>query len=324
MPYTLEFESKPCPICSSQANIRSSEWDERLVVDCCRCGDFAVSHFVMVDSLQGASPKFKALASYQIRRMQSSKRPYLGADFFRLIHDQALPAPSEAMDNLLTWLAGQADGMPGKRTDIPFSNASIQCITGVVGVADLEWVALGLTELGLITGAPRNLQSSSGSLMLCQLTPRGWEHYEELQRANISSRYAFFARKFSNSDLDLAYENCLRPAVKQTGYELRTVTQRAGLIDAQIEDEIRRCKFLLADLSDDNAGAYWEAGFAEGLRKPVIYVCRAAEGGEEKQTHFDANHRHTIRWDLQNLDETSKQLKAVIRNTLLGDAIQTD
>lgn len=106
--------------------------------------------------------------------------------------------------------------------------------------------------------------------------------------------------------------------------ELRTVTQRAGLIDAVIEDEIRRCRFLLADLSDDNADAYWEAGFAEGLGKPVIYICCATKDGMEKKTHFDADHRHTVRWDLASLDQTAIKLKAVIRNTLLVDAKQTD
>lgn len=86
-----------------------------------------------------------------------------------------------------------------------------------------------------------------------------------------------------------------------------------------IENEIRRCRFLIADLSDDNAGAYWEAGLAEGLGKDVIYICR-----EGRKTHFDTDHRHTVRWDLTNLDETARQLKAVIRNTLLGDAKQED
>ena len=142
---------------------------------------------------------------------------------------------------------------------------------------------------------------------------------EELRRAHVASRYAFFARKFANDDLDQVYTECLLPAVKQTGYDLRTVTQKAGHIDAIIEDEIRRCRFLIADLSDDNAGAYWEAGFAEGLRKPVIYICR-----EGMQTHFDTDHRHTVRWDRSNLGEQAARLKAVIRNTLLGDAIQQD
>jgi nucleoside 2-deoxyribosyltransferase len=72
-------------------------------------------------------------------------------------------------------------------------------------------------------------------------------------------------------------------------------------------------------LSDSNAGAYWEAGFAEGLGKPVIYICKAAA-----EMHFDTDHRHTVRWDLSDLDQAAKKLKAVIRNTLLGDAKQAD
>ena len=122
--------------------------------------------------------------------------------------------------------------------------------------------------------------------------------------------------------MDTVFEKCLRP-VEETGYELRTATQRAGLVNAIIKDEIRRCRFLIADLSDDNGGAYWEAGFAEGLGK-LSYVCCAKTDGQWKVTHFDANHRHTVRWDLASLEQTATQLKAVIRNTLPGDAKQTD
>jgi hypothetical protein len=51
----------------------------------------------------------------------------------------------------------------------------------------------------------------------------------------------------------------------------------------------------------------------------VVYICR-----DGKKTHFDTDHRQTVRWDLNKLDETAKRLKAVIRNTLLGDAKQDD
>jgi nucleoside 2-deoxyribosyltransferase len=82
---------------------------------------------------------------------------------------------------------------------------------------------------------------------------------------------------------------------------------------------------VVADLSNQNNGAYWEAGFAEGLGKPVIYICRAAdEYGEEIATHFDASHRHTVKWDLAAPADFAIRLKAVIRNTLLGDANQSD
>jgi nucleoside 2-deoxyribosyltransferase len=157
------------------------------------------------------------------------------------------------------------------------------------------------------------------------LSAAGWKRFEELQQAHVSSRFAFFARQFTNPDLDRLFETSLYDAVLQTGFELRTATQRAGLIDAVIEDEIRRCRFVVADLSNKNDGAYWEAGFAEGLGKPVIYICRIVdEHGAPISTHFDANHRQTVKWDLGAVEDFSTRLKAVIRNTLLGDANQSD
>jgi hypothetical protein len=215
-------------------------------------------------------------------------------------------------------MAGKVGGEFGKLISVAYSDPSILGAIGVIGPHEVAWTVGTLKSQGFIDGALGNA-SYNGNL-----TAGGWRRIEELRRAHVSSRFAFFARKFQNPDLDQVFESCLRPAVLQTGYELRPVTQRAGLVDAIIEDEIRRCRFLIADLSDDNAGAYWEAGLAEGLGKPVIYICRATEGGTEKKTHFDANHRHTVRWDLDDLPETAKQLKAVIRNTLLGDAQQDD
>jgi hypothetical protein len=58
----------------------------------------------------------------------------------------------------------------------------------------------------------------------------------------------------------------------------------------------------------------------------VIYICREKDRDDrtDKKTHFDTDHRQTVRWNLAKLDETAKRLKAVIRNTLLGDAKQED
>jgi hypothetical protein len=287
-------------------------------VDCSRCGDFSVTRATATDFLPLKDLRQRALASHLIRRLQGATRPTLTSGFFESLSERTLPTPTEACDSLLLWLAERADGSPGKQTQIIFNDQNVLGLIGVIGEDDLAWVAGALKTQGLIDAA------TTAGMQRSRLTPRGWQRVEELKRAHIASRFAFFARQFQNSDLDRVFEQCLRPAVAQTGYELRPVTQRAGLVDAIIEDEIRRCRFLIADLSDDNAGAYWEAGLAEGLGKPVIYVCGAKEGEEQKKTHFDANHRHTVRWDLSALEQTAKQLKAVIRNTLLGDAKKDD
>jgi nucleoside 2-deoxyribosyltransferase len=224
-------------------------------------------------------------------------------------------------DNLLLLIDERVEGRPGRPISIIYnSDPPLVASIGAVDQEDVLWAIRNLEEKKLLEGT-WTTHFSGG-----HLTAAGWERVEELKRAHVASRYAFFARKFTNDDLDALYKNCLRQAVSETGFDLRIVTQKAGHIDAIIEDEIRRCRFLIADLSDDNAGAYWEAGFAEGLGKDVIYICREKEkdGKTDKKTHFDTDHRQTVRWDLTKPDETAARLKAVIRNTLLGDAKQED
>jgi hypothetical protein len=326
MSYDPAQEIKLCPVCDADANV-TSLLSENLSaisgarVSCSYCGDFQILQATVneVGCLPYTDPKMQALARHVIRKMQvAGAWPLLSAESFQQLGNRSLPTPAETVDNLLGWLAEQQDGRPGKEVEIGYSWPQIIASVGVIKPEDISWIVASLRMHNLING------TFGMSEAQCNLTPLGWQRFEELRRAQISSSFAFFARQFVNPELDAVFERCLRPAVEQTGYSLRTATQRAGLVDAVIEDEIRRCRFVIADLSDDNAGAYWEAGFAEGLRKPVIYICRANDGGAEKKTHFDTDHRQTVRWDIGALEETAKKLKAVIRNTLLGDAKQTD
>jgi hypothetical protein len=287
------------------------------VVNCSRCGDFQVDHVLVRDvPLPFVDEKRRALASHLIRRMQKQRRIVLLPEFFASLPTQSLPTPAELCDNLLLWIAAQMDGRVGRTIGQgkKISDLDILAEIGAIDEGAAPWAAQALKDDNLL-----QIDHPTNGEFRARLTPEGWTRVDELRRAHVSSRFAFFARKFANADLDRVFAECLQPAVKRTGFDLRTVTQKAGHIDAIIEDEIRRCRFLIADLSDNNAGAYWEAGFAEGLGKPVIYVCR-----DGVETHFDTDHRQTVRWDLAKLDETATRLKAVIRNTLLGDAKQDD
>lgn len=314
-----------CVVCGSPANFVHQDVFEGAYYDCVRCGDFAVTS-AAIDEFAATltDAKRRALASYLIRKMQGPSRPKLRSDFFQSLVARSLPYPDEMTDNLLLWLAGQADGRPGAQISIYFNDEPLRGIVGAVDAADIEWTALNLVALGLVGG-----KTLPGACHVATVTGDGWRRVEALKSARVASRYAVFARHFRNADLDKVSDLCLAPAVEKTGFELRPVTQRSGLIDATTEDEIRRCRFVIADLSDDDAVAYWEAGFAEGLGKPVIYVCRekdADDPGAETKTRFDAEHRHLVRWspEPETFAATAKKLEAVIRNTLLGEATQDD
>lgn len=309
MPFTDKKPGGQCIVCQSSANMIGQS--ELLYVDCVRCGDFCLDREIANDNLPITNEKDRALASFLIRRMGGAgQRPNLSQEFFQSFRLRSLPSPAEQCDNLLLWLAAAADEHSGRMLTFDYSQPAMFSIVGVIDMTDLHWVAQTLVSQHLVA------DSSATRTFNGTITVRGWQRVEELRQAHIASNFAFFARQFANTDLDRVFAECLRPTVKKTGYELRTVVQKAGLIDAVIEDDIRRCRFLIADLSDNNAGAYWEAGFAEGLGKPVIYISRAGDQGDDRRTHFDTDHRQTVRWDLSSLGRTAEVLEAVIRNTL--------
>ena len=58
----------------------------------------------------------------------------------------------------------------------------------------------------------------------------------------------------------------------------------------RIKEEIERAQFVIADLTDERPSCYFEVGYAEALRKPVIYVASKESVVSPKtptKIHFD-------------------------------------
>ena len=157
---------------------------------------------------------------------------------------------------------------------------------------------------------------SAGSAALeCVVTVEGYRQIEE-QKANDDSSQAFVAMWFDDS-MEGVFENGIKPAVKAAGYEPLRVDRKPtlGKIDDQIIAEIRQSRFLVADFTHGDDGArgsvYFEAGFAHGLRKPVIYTCRR---DMVDRLHFDTRQYPHIVWATP--EELCEQLQSRIRALL--------
>ena len=159
-------------------------------------------------------------------------------------------------------------------------------------------------------GAVTNIKNAA-------LTVKGWERYRELKKGQLETGYGFIALQFGEAALDEFIDDYICPAVlSELGIEVRRVSQRAGVIDNIIREEISTSSFVLADLTHDNRGAYWEAGYAEGLGKPVIYLCEKEKFHSTNPTHFDTNHCTTVIWDAQNPSDCIEELVATIHQSL--------
>jgi hypothetical protein len=79
-------------------------------------------------------------------------------------------------------------------------------------------------------------------------------------------------------------------------------------------------RFVLSDVTHGKHGAYWEAGYAEGLRPPVRYTCEKNKWKKSK-THFDTNHLVTVIWDLNDLDTAGRCGQRQNRRTISPSAV---
>ena len=133
------------------------------------------------------------------------------------------------------------------------------------------------------------------------------------ESATPDSTQAFVAMWFSE-EMDDAYWNGIRPAIEEAGYKPLRIDLKPDVkkIDDEIFAEIRRSRFLVADMTqgDDGArgGVYFEAGLAEGLGLPVLYTCHK---DRMNLLAFDTRQFFHIEWDTPK--ELRKDLATRIR-----------
>jgi len=312
----------PCPVCNSVLRDAKSHGD-RHFFECLRCGPYSLSGTVNADIQwylsRGADVSAKV--SFALYRMTRREQwAMLTSDLMEnIIRNTELPRPLEQLDNLILWLG---EKQPNMGTAVPISGDAIAA-AGATNSISVGFLTSQAVEASLVSGIVERNIDGEYHIPAIQLTLKGWERFEELLHGRASGRNAFIAMQFGDADFDKIVEEYFKPAVKATGFDLKRLDdgQPAGLIDDRLRVEIRKSRFLIADLTHQNRGAYWEAGYAEGLGKPVIYTCRKdVFGNKAEGTHFDTNHHLTVVWEAERLPEALEKLKATIRATLPEEA----
>lgn len=311
-----------CPVCNSKLK-NSDLRGDRNFYECPRCGPYSLSFEAKQDLpwYLEQSKNSRARLSHALYHMTKREQWALVTTELlkNILNNTVLPRPHEQLENLILWLG---EAQPNMGATIEAEENAIAAV-GVVDISSLGFLASQAIEAGLLKGEAAEFMGGSWILHSLQLTLAGWKIFEDLQRGKSTSRIAFMAMQFGDVELDCVYKSYFKTGVATTGFDLKRVDegQPAGLIDDRLRVEIRQCRFLIADLTHQNRGAYWEAGFAEGLGKPVIYTCRKDVFEDKaKGTHFDTNHHLTVVWESDKLDDAVERLKATIRATLPDEA----
>jgi hypothetical protein len=321
-----------CPICGLRRN-NITVGNGKVTVPCERCGEYDIASEAFdlpKQWIEGRNPerppRGRYAASHTIRRMQrkNGPRPYIDAPLLRSIWAQPLPNPQRQAELFILAL-GECSLSIEEYVHWPIERWCAEIGTqddtmrGTHGAFNL--IRKRLTDTKLIEANTNPLPSTIGN----RLSFDGWAEYERLRRDVVETKTAFMAMSFGNAVLTTIVNEHFAPAVAETGFQLFRLDARpkSGLIDNRMRVEIRAARFLICDLTDENRGAYWEGGFAEGSGKPVFYTCEACKF-DAARTHFDTEHLFTIKWDASNPAPAVDELKAAIRNELLAEAIPPD
>ena len=154
-------------------------------------------------------------------------------------------------------------------------------------------------------------RDDSTSIIILQ--PEAWKRIDQLHKySNQNSRTAFIAMSF-DKDMETVREN-IKAAISECGYDavIMDEVEHNGQIVPEMLYQIRQAKFVVADLTKHNNGAYYEAGYALGIGKPVIQLCKKADFG--KDGHFDVKQICTILWESESeiKDNVVARIKATI------------
>lgn len=168
---------------------------------------------------------------------------------------------------------------------------------------DEYWFYLNtLKEYGFITFIDVSSKDGNDAIDI-KLTYQGLEYIINLQESGENSKNCFIAMSFSETTLEI--RAVIKRAVRESGFDPLLVDEVHYQSDLTINDAIirfiKKSKFLIADFTEQKHGVYFEAGFALGLNRPVIYTCSQ---GDFNKTHFDTNHYpHIVYETLEDLEE---------------------
>ncbi len=144
------------------------------------------------------------------------------------------------------------------------------------------------------------------------LTVKAMNIIYDLQKAQSNNKNAFIAMKFGDETKEL--REAIKKAIIDAGYIPRIMDEieHNHQIVPEMLYEIRNSRFMVAELSYYNNGAYYEAGYGLGIGKEVIHIC--SNSALENDLHFDVAQVNTVVYN--NYEELTRKLTQRIRVTI--------
>lgn len=297
-----ETSRSPCPICKLEAkDVRVWDYGERTTLDCARCGKFTITRTAaaMAQSRQ-LGPKLSAWI--RDRSEMGVEVPEINSNTLNEV-EPALPNYRVAEKQLILLRAFE------RRTEFPGQAVNVVAqfdypLAWAAGEEEFLYILRSLIDRGLVrrVDGPSDLRDSF--VYNFEITSDGWSFLDQHARPSVLSDQAFVAMSFA-PELKSAWEDAISPALVNAQYRPYRVDAEPHIdrIDTKIVTEIKNSRFLVADVTQQRPGVYFEAGYALGLGIPVFWCVRS---NDLANVHFDTRQYNHIVWG--NEQQLAEQL----------------
>lgn len=285
----------PCSICQLPGT-GGNYYDPQIRVsslDCRRCGTCSITD----ECLREITPEFCPYVSAATRQASDAGRPLpllMPGTWLEFVEPHVSTSVSGKVETLLMALAKRCK-RPGRYVDVTYDLDFPICDAG-----DAEELKIYLEHLKakrlIFTHA---VTYPSGMSEELGLTIDGWDKVEpRLVRGGTPGRC--FVAMWFDPLMHEAYDLGFAPGIRDAGFEPFKIDDKRsnkGITD-EIKAEVRMAQFIVADFTagdtGQRGGVYFEAGFAQGLGREVIWCCRA---DQMEKVHFDVKHFGHVVWD---------------------------
>jgi hypothetical protein len=272
-------EITKCPLCHREATVDRGEAD---YVECDRCGKFKITRTFQAtlanEETMWLLPYLSAHTRQVSERGEVVMLPGSNWKDIALAHKN-IPVATKLF-NLLEVIGRRT--MPGRSMradrDYPLLDAFDEL--------ELTFLIETQRDLGYIEQVL--------SQETYRLKAKAWDTIQAASVNGIPGK-CFVAMSFAE-ELKPVWLEGIEPAVKldckMDPVRIDLVPHNDNIVD-KIIAEIRTCQFMVADFTGHRAGVYFEAGFARGLGRQVIWTCRE---DDFENRHFDTAQFSHIVW----------------------------
>lgn len=126
-------------------------------------------------------------------------------------------------------------------------------------------------------------------------------------RMQAASAHVFVAMPFSDRSRPVFVDGIeLGVTGASCAAEIVDLGRASGDINERIHQSIRRCDFIIADLTGGNVNVYFELGYAMALKKPAILISQ----DDFSHLPFDVKTLKVIRYNESRLSDLAHEIKA--------------